>query len=171
MQVLVCLIIICVFIPASDVCSKGKDQDVRGADDIGHPLLPFIRILFYLLKTAAITDMAVAMAGQFPAIILEGLHHRLGRLNLSFIIKGTVFFRVFISFLRRLGQIRIGPVAQNPVVTGECQYRFGPFIGKIRMLVDKFIKHRHQIIGTGHRGAVAVDIFRGRPSILAHHHL
>src|SRR5699024_3456040 len=88
MQVLVCLIIIRVFIPAADVRSEGKDQDVRGADDISHPLLPFIRILFYLLKTAAITDMAITVAGQFPAVILEGLHHRLGRLNLSFIVEG-----------------------------------------------------------------------------------
>ena len=70
MQVLVCLIIIRVFIPAADVRSEGKDQDVRGADDISHPLLPFIRILFYLLKTAAITDVSVTVACQFPSVIL-----------------------------------------------------------------------------------------------------
>ena len=55
----------------------------------------------------------------------------------------------------RIGLIgRVRAVSEDSVVAGEGQAGLGALVGEVRMLVDKVVQNRHQIIVSRDDGAV-----------------
>ena len=141
--------------PVAHVCAEGVEDDIGGADERFHPLLPFIGVCLYRSQIpGAQVDMAPAVGGQLPAAVPEALGHLADRFQVFLIIGiGVLIFR-------------IGAVAQNTLVAGEGQDCPGSLIGKVRVLCNEILQQRHQVEGAGDHGPVVQFHFTGGLSIV-----
>ena len=94
------------------------------------------------------------MGGQFPSIVPEALCH-LGCLSAVFLIGRTV----------AVGGS--GSVPQDALVTGKSQNSTRSPVGKIRVLFNKILQNRHQIVGASGDRPVCQRHFTGRLPVIA----
>ena len=153
-----------IWLPVSDICPECKDQYIGLSHDRHDPVMPALGIPLDLFDgILAGIDMAPGMGCEFPSLCLHGICH-CGCLCHFFIeikvrilieedslkLCQAVFLPGLIYFIR--------PVTKHAFISGQCQDPFVSVVGEVRMLLDKGIDDRHDIVVPHRDRAIIFDI-------------
>ena len=142
-------------VPVPDLRPEGVEDDVRGADEGFHLLLPFIRVSHKLLVgDGSQIPVSPAVAGQLPSVVPQALGQLADRL--------PILLDVGVDAL--VGGV--GAVAHDAVVAGEGDDGAGSPVGEIRVLLDEILQQGNQVVGAGDGGAVLQVHLAGGLSVL-----